>query len=497
MCTFLIDNKTTKMNKKVIIATLLAFVACVPVFSQTSSSLPIWERKSAPAVILGRYVDREPGDKDKHPSYWGNSESLKGSGYPELTFDSVAGTFTLTWDICYPLKHDFSGWSVMLFPGDTVSVDFNKKAFEAYQAYNRETPYDSVTTPKLQELWKKAIHIEGASFDLPLPIHMKSMKLGYTREFATAHYHDTLDEWRELCWNEFQDVVKQLDSIDLTPEEKEFQRMLIEQDYLRKLRDYTFSKKIYDLTKDPDSLAMFQKEFTFKDPHAPELTYYRSTLGFFAYLKRYQIDDGKQYIQANGLEDSPLGRWFKELDEAKAVMAQAKANQPVDESQLNALSPEFQAQIREVQALLKQEAADSEGKRRELPEGAPQEWLPKIVAEHKGHIVFVDFWATWCGPCRKGMKEMESVKDELRKRGVDFVYITDTSSDANDWLKIVAQHAGDHYIVPQEKMNVMQIPEYDNAIPHYLIYDREGKLVKAIIGWTGVEKMMEELSKVE
>ena len=484
------------MNKKTITTFLFVFVASIPVFSQTSPTLTIWERKSAPAVILGRYVDREPGDKDKHPDFWGNNELLKGAS-PEITTDSVAGTFTFVWDICYPLKHDFVGWSVMLFPGDTVRVDFNKKAFDAYQAYKKETPQDSITTSKLRELWKKAIHIEGASFELPLPIHMNGMLLGFPREYATAHYHDTVDEWREVCWEEFQDVVEQLDSIDLSPKEKEYQRMLIEQDYLRKLGSYTFSKNIWDLTKDPDSLAMFEKQFTFKDPHAPELTYYRNTLGFLVCLKYCGFDDGKLYIQANGLEDSPLGRWFKELDEAKTVMAQAKANQPVDESELNALSPEFQVQIREVQALLKQEAAGNEGKRRDLPEGEPQEWLPKIVAEHKGHIVFVDFWATWCGPCRRGMKEMEAVKDELTERGVDFVYITDTSSDTNEWVNIVAQYAGDHYIVPKDKKNEMQIPEYDDAIPHYLIYDREGKLVRTIRGWSGVENMMNELEKVK
>ena len=86
---------------------------------------------------------------------------------------------------------------------------------------------------------------------------------------------------------------------------------------------------------------------------------------------------------ANGLDDTPLGRWFTELDEAKAVMARAKAMQPVAESEINALAPEFQAQIREVQAQLRQEAEDSKGKTCDLPEGEPQEWLPKIVAEHK------------------------------------------------------------------------------------------------------------------
>ena len=485
------------MNRKTIITALLAFVACIPMFSQSPRVQTIWERKSAPAVILGRYVEKEPDDKDIHPSFWNNDESLKGEGFPELTTDSVAGTFTITWDICYPLKHDFSGWTVTLFPGDTVRLDFNKKAYNEYWAYIRKTPEESITTQKLQELWKKAVHIEGASFDEPLPIKMKDMRLGYTREYATAHYHDTVDEWREVCWKEFQDIVKQLDTIELPPKEKEYHRMLIERDYLRKLSDYAFMKKASKITTDKDSLAMFEKEFSFKDPHAPELTYYRSTLGFLACLNLNALNIGKRYIQANGLEDSPLGRWFKELDEAKAVMAKAKANQPVDESELNALSPEFQVQIREVQAELKQEAADNEGTRRELPDGAPQEWLPKIVAGHKGHIVFVDFWATWCGPCRKGMTEMEKVKDELTARGVDFVYITDTSSKTDEWVKIIAQHAGDHYIVPQDKMGKMQIPEYDNAIPHYLIYDREGKLVKAIIGWSDVETMKNELAKVK
>ena len=484
------------MNKKFIIIFLLAFAASISMFSQTSSALPSWERKSAPAVILGRYVDWETGDNTNTLNIRGNKESLKGVE-PEIIKDSIAGTFTIVWDICYPIKQEFDkGLSVLLFPGDTVRLDIDRGALAAYEAYNKETPRDSITTPKLRELWKKAIHIEGASFELPLPIQMNGMTLGYNREYATAHYRDTFDEWREVCWEDFQDVVKQLDSLDLSPEEQEYQRMMIEQDYLRKLRNYTFTKKIWDLTKDPDSLAMFEKQFTFKDPHAPELTYYRNVLGFFACMENL-FDEGRLYIQANGLEESPLGRWFKELDEAKTMMTRVKANLPVAESELNALSPEFQTQIREVQAQMRKEAADVKGTWRDLPEGEPQEWLPKIVAGHKGHIVFVDFWATWCGPCRLGMKEMERVKDELVARGVDFVYITDASSDYNDWVKQVAQHAGDHYIVPKGKMNEMQIPEYKKAIPHYLIYDRDGKLVEAILGWEDVEYMMTEFEKVE
>lgn len=482
------------MKNKAFVSLLFALTVCLPVFSQTPSRLPVWERKSAPAVILGRYVDWKEGDKEKIPSFWGNKETLKGDDLPEMTSDSIAHTFTLVWDICYPLRHAFDGWSILLFPGDTIRLDINKGAFAEYGAYKKQ-PADSITTPKLQELWKKAVNIEGGSFEQPLPIQMKQIRPGVSREYSQAHARDTYDEWCVTCWDEFQDVVKQLDTLDLTPQEREYHRTLIEQDYLRKLRNFMFVKTSWKSITDEDSLAMFEQQFTFRDPHAGELTYYRNITGFYSCLTNL-FHEGKEYIEANGLEDSPLGRWYKELDEAKAVMTRVKAKLSVSENELNALSPEFQVQIREIQALMKQKVDDGKGKCRDLPEGEPQEWLPKIVAGHKGHIVFIDYWATWCGPCRTGMKAMEGVKDELTSLGVDFVYITDTSSNADEWLIYVGRHAGDHYIIPKDKIQEMQIPEYANSIPHYLIYDREGKLAKVIKGWPGLEEMKANIEGV-
>ena len=261
------------MNKKAIITILFALAIHPPISSQTWSTLPFWERKSAPAVILGRYVDWKIGEDCNPPGFWGNQNSLKGNSIPEITTDSIAGRFTLVWDICYPLLHEFHGWSVLLCPGDTIRIDIDRSAFAAYEAYKKDTPADSVTTSKLQELWKRAVHIEGGTFEQPLPVHMKGMVLGYRREYAEAHLHDTFDEWREVCWNEFQEVVSQMDSLSLLPWEREYHRMLVEQDYITKLGQFMFAKTSWGLLKDNKEKEAFEKQVTFKDPHAAELTY--------------------------------------------------------------------------------------------------------------------------------------------------------------------------------------------------------------------------------
>ena len=281
------------MKKILLSICTLALMVSVLSCQQTkeTTSYTQWERKSAPAVILGRHVDWKAGDNPNPPEFSENRESLKGNGC-EITKDSINGTFSITYDICYPLQHEcMNGLKIMLFPGDTVRLDYSRSAFAAYEAYNfaaykaaynRETPRDSITTEKLQELWKKAVHMEGASFEMPLPVHMKGVRLGVSRDYALAHFQDTYDEWCEVCWDEFQEVVSQLDSLDLTSREREYLRMNVEQNYLQKLWQFSFTKRCSGLVTDKDSLAMYEEQMTFKDPHAPELTYYRSTLGFFA-----------------------------------------------------------------------------------------------------------------------------------------------------------------------------------------------------------------------
>ena len=48
---------------------------------------------------------------------------------------------------------------------------------------------------------------------------------------------------------------------------------------------------------------------------------------------------------------------------------------------------------------------------------------PRLVAAHKGKIVLVDFWATWCAPCRAEMPQLAKLDQKLRGRGFELVTV--------------------------------------------------------------------------
>lgn len=121
--------------------------------------------------------------------------------------------------------------------------------------------------------------------------------------------------------------------------------------------------------------------------------------------------------------------------------------------------------------------------------------LPAIAARHKGRVVLIDFWATWCAPCRQAMKSMKPMKEELKGKDVDFVFVTDETSPQVLWKKMITDIHGEHYYLTNAQ-NADLLKKYQfTGIPAYLILDREGRVVYQHVGFPGAEVMKQELEK--
>lgn len=141
----------------------------------------------------------------------------------------------------------------------------------------------------------------------------------------------------------------------------------------------------------------------------------------------------------------------------------------------------------------------------ELPEGvmvksidnaiAGEEVFKAIVADYKGKPVLVDFWATWCPPCRAAMKTIVPVKEAMADK-VTFVYVTSTSSPEDTWNEMIKEIHGDHYYVTEDQWNTLLDQFESEGIPTYVIVDKEGNVVNKYVGFPGVEIVSEELGKL-
>jgi len=105
----------------------------------------------------------------------------------------------------------------------------------------------------------------------------------------------------------------------------------------------------------------------------------------------------------------------------------------------------------------------------------------------KGKPIVLDFWATWCLPCRKSLPELAKLDKKYRGKGVVFLglSIDDPDSYDNQYVAEFKDQYGVEYEVLRATSDVVAnyLGTEDVRIPAFLILDQQGKVVKKHLGF--------------
>lgn len=109
------------------------------------------------------------------------------------------------------------------------------------------------------------------------------------------------------------------------------------------------------------------------------------------------------------------------------------------------------------------------------------------LSQFRGRVVVLDFWATWCPPCRMSIPELVQLQKKYRDKGLVVIGISldDPSESSNMFLKAFKQKFSMNYNVLRYDSQVMKdyFGTESPAIPTMFLIDREGRIRDKLVGY--------------
>ena len=126
----------------------------------------------------------------------------------------------------------------------------------------------------------------------------------------------------------------------------------------------------------------------------------------------------------------------------------------------------------------------------------------RLIAQAKGRVVLVDFWATWCDPCRAEMPQLVRLAARYQARGLQLATVSCDEPEQEAGAVAFLDKNGapaPHYVkraANDDKFIDAIDPKWSGALPALFLYDRQGRLVRSFIGETEMAALEAAVKKL-
>lgn len=208
-------------------------------------------------------------------------------------------------------------------------------------------------------------------------------------------------------------------------------------------------------------------------------------------IRKEKREQGLTHSYNIELAESLLPKEILEFYSATYIQSQAK--QKKFEQELINLSEQFkieypnskyisyiQPSIDKIEDFYKKVTADSNDEYKFVDNYEKINSLADCILPLKGRKIYVDIWSTSCGPCKEEFEYNEKLKETLKNKGVDILYISlDGDQNQDRWKNMIKYYnlRGNH-IRANEKLEADLARELGRfGIPRYLIIDKQGNII--------------------
>lgn len=124
----------------------------------------------------------------------------------------------------------------------------------------------------------------------------------------------------------------------------------------------------------------------------------------------------------------------------------------------------------------------------------------RSLKDLKGKVIFINFWATWCGPCKKEMPDLVKISEELKDKNFQMIGVNifqqEKAQNIVDYLKAnplpyITIDANSSLVNAFTKASGSEL----SAVPTTFIVDKDGKIAETIVGSRDKDTYMKLINK--